>query len=254
MAKIWLTYAWSDNDDQDVDWVIQDLIQAGVEVRFDRARLLAGRRIWEQLADEIQSEDLDGLVLFVTESSLRSEPCQEELFYGLRRVLKAAHGRTFSLIGLFPRPIDDELVPPAIATRLYVNLTDQDWKEQIIAGLAGEAVSPDLTQASAYGHQWHEYQGKPVLEVWPKAGAWSPAFVMVPSSERAFLGDVLVGPRGMITAFGYVMRSEILSKDGGMKGVQLQNRVTAADTLHIFFNQRPTVVAFGSPQARYHLP
>ena len=36
MAMLWLTYAWADNKDNDVDFIAQELVQAGVSVKLDR--------------------------------------------------------------------------------------------------------------------------------------------------------------------------------------------------------------------------
>jgi hypothetical protein len=39
MAKLWLTYAWKDNQDQDVDHVVGELKRVGLDVAFDRAHI-----------------------------------------------------------------------------------------------------------------------------------------------------------------------------------------------------------------------
>lgn len=128
--KLWLTYAWVDNEDADVDFVAERIRSHGVEVWLDRTRIVAGRRLWQQIDQLIQSPELDGFAIYATEHSLRSEPCQEELAIALDRVLRQK-GSQFSLIGIFPVPVDHELIPSSIATRLFVSLKDENWSARV---------------------------------------------------------------------------------------------------------------------------
>jgi hypothetical protein len=41
MTKLWLTYAWKDNEVEQVDFVAQELRKAGLDVRVDRVALVA---------------------------------------------------------------------------------------------------------------------------------------------------------------------------------------------------------------------
>jgi len=50
MPTAWLTYAWEDNDRQDVDFIAQELVYFGVDIQLDRWNIRAGRRLWEQIA------------------------------------------------------------------------------------------------------------------------------------------------------------------------------------------------------------
>jgi len=118
---LWLSYAWVDNEDADVDFVVRKLESHGVEVRLDRTRIVAGHRLWQQIDRNLQADDLAGFAICATENSLRSEACQEELAIALDRVLRQK-GLSFPLIGIFPTPIERQTIPSAIATRLYVNL------------------------------------------------------------------------------------------------------------------------------------
>lgn len=71
MPNLWLTYAWKDNENQDIDFVVQRLEGQGVSVRLDRTQLLAGKRLWDQIADEIDSPHLDGWAIIVCRSGQR---------------------------------------------------------------------------------------------------------------------------------------------------------------------------------------
>ena len=102
MGKLWLTYAWSDNAQQDVDFVAQELRGAGVDVKLDRWTVGAGKRLWEQIDHSIRDpKECDGWAIYLTQSSLTSQPCLEELAYALDRAL-GTRGQAFPLIGISP--------------------------------------------------------------------------------------------------------------------------------------------------------
>jgi len=84
MSSVWITYAWDDNKDRDVDFAAQELIGVGLEVKLDRWNLGAGKRLWEQIEHFIQDASLsDGWLLYATQASLGSEKCKEEFAYAL---------------------------------------------------------------------------------------------------------------------------------------------------------------------------
>ena len=95
MAKLWITYAWKDNEQSDVDFVVQQLKRAGMDVQIDRFALGAGRRLWEQIGAKITNpNESDAWAIYATENSLASEPCKEELAIALDRALARAERHT----------------------------------------------------------------------------------------------------------------------------------------------------------------
>ena len=69
--KVWLSYAWIDNQDQDVDFVVQELEARGLDVRIDRTSIGAGRRLWEQIESFITSpNECDAWLWYATQNSL----------------------------------------------------------------------------------------------------------------------------------------------------------------------------------------
>ncbi|MDO8358714.1 MAG: TIR domain-containing protein [Devosia sp.] len=93
IPKLWLTYAWKNNDDGQIDHVIAELErQQGLTLGYDRVQLLAGRRLWEQIDAAITDPATDAWATYVTRESLESEPCQEELAYALDRALRTRGG------------------------------------------------------------------------------------------------------------------------------------------------------------------
>jgi hypothetical protein len=252
MSKLWLTYAWRDNEQSDVDHVINELRKTGLTVGFDRAQLLAGQRLWPQIDSAISDPQISAWAIYVTENSLKSEPCQEELAYALDRALRT-RGGDFPLIGIFPQPLDRSIIPSAIATRLYVNLRDPNWSKQVYDGVKREASTPDLSQAAPYGLTWHKMGDHSVLEVWPKSGRWCPFSVVVPVGERGALGSVLPGPKGYISGSGMVSVSELQSPDGAWEGIQIGNAIDALTTAQIFFKEEPSEVMFGDQKDMYSI-
>lgn len=177
MPNLWLTYAWKDNENQDIDFVVQRLEGQGVSVRLDRTQLLAGKRLWDQIAGEIKSPHLDGWAIFVTKNSLRSEPCLEEISYALDRALRT-RGSNFPLIGVFPTPVNPSIIPSALATRLYVTLKDRDWAIRIADSLGG-ASTKRLPIVEPYEFKVHRDGDDWIYEMRPRDGVWHPAKVVV---------------------------------------------------------------------------
>ncbi|MBJ7440550.1 MAG: toll/interleukin-1 receptor domain-containing protein [Sphingopyxis sp.] len=243
MAKLWLTYAWTDNDDRDVDYIIHELKAAGLDVHYDRAQLLAGQRVWQSIDFAMNDPTVDAWAIFLTKNSLCSEPCQEEIAYALDRALRQGRN-SFPLIGIFPQPIDRSLIPSAIATRLYVNLTAPDWKEQIIEGAARAKLDRTAAPPSPLGYQLHHMEKWTVLEVWPRAGNWCPFFVRVSGDDRPALSNLSHGPRGVITGTCMITTTG-LTQEGDTTFIRTTDPIDSARTAHIFLNHIPSKIEFG---------
>lgn len=246
MAKLWLTYAWKDNEDFDIDHVIHELETKGLEVHYDRAKLLAGQRLWQQIDKAMNDPDVGGWAMFVSEASLKSEPCQEEIGYALDRALRTKAGE-FPLIGIFAAPLDRAVIPSALATRLHVNLQDPSWATQVLDGVTGRKTAAKSAPPTPFGHSWHEYNGGYVLEVWPRSGRWFPFAVAVSAVDADKLGMVKQGPRGGIVGGGVVQN--VRTSDDAIKGklVSIGHAIDSLNTGQIFFRAMPSEVHFGQP-------
>lgn len=175
--RLWLTYAWRDNELGDVDYLLQELKGKGLDVRYDRATLRAGLPLWDQLDQQIDWNNIDAWAIYVTRNSLESGPCREELGNALTSAI--GRGRmTLPLIGIFPEPVDPEMVPKAISSRLYVVLTTPTAIQDIVDGVTGEK-SERKTDLPPIGWQWHKisFGSGLALEFWPRIGAFSNVFV-----------------------------------------------------------------------------
>ena len=245
MPKLWLTYAWRDNEAEQVDYVIQALQATGLEVGFDRARLIPGQRVWPQLDAAITDPaKSDAWAIYATEHSLSSEPCLEELAYALDRAL-SSRGPSFPLIGIFPEPLDKVLIPQAIATRLYVSLQDPDWAGKVLAGanvepptLATKAIAPHVLVAYQDG-------GRLILELRPRAGRWHPFVALVPAAQRERMLNIGHGPSGQPPNTSLVLGTTDIEVEGLYKGLQIDNPVDPLNSAYVYFSSSPTEIIFG---------
>lgn len=251
MATVWMSYAWADNAGKDVDFVAQELVNAGVTVKLDRWNIQAGKRLWSQIENFIQdSAECDAWVLYATPNSLGSEACKEEFAYALDRAL-STRGQAFPVIGLFPGTVDVSLIPAAVRTRLYVSLNEPDWKERIKAAAEGRTpaisrptIQPYFIKVYAPQVQVNHYW---VIELRPRAGTWSPFFAAVPSDEKDDLKpSILCGPSGRLPQAGMMIGpDEVISTDGLWWMVFAQNEATPTQSYYVSCNKLPSKLLFG---------
>ena len=246
MKKLWLTYAWKDNEAEQVDFIAQELRATGLDVQVDRIALVAGRRLWPQISAHIEKpENSDAWAIYVTENSLRSEACQEELAIALDRALRS-RGDTFPMIGIFPAAVDATLVPPAIRIRLYVNLTDSDWAERVRSGVAGEAPAINSKAIPPYVFKAGKFEDKFYIEIRPRAGRWLPTIVLISPDEIDQLTSQVVGPADFVTGSGMIHSSMMhRNSDNRHSGWQINSPLTAHESLYQFWKKLPSSIAFG---------
>jgi TIR domain-containing protein len=234
MAKLWLTYAWKDNQDQDVDHVIGELKRVGLDVAFDRAHIVPGQRLWSQIDRGISDPQTDGWAILATENSLSSEPCLEELAYALDRALRT-RGAEFPLIGIFPGPIDRHMIPSAIATRLYVNLRQSNWALLVADGVEKRRPSAATGNIIPFVARVHEVEGAEVLEVRPRSGRWYPGAIGVPKSGNLAVKMLMPGPSGHPTLSGLVNSGTGESQDGQWAYTVVYHAIDALNALYATF-------------------
>lgn len=180
---IWITYALVNNKDESFDYFVQELRDRGLEVRFDRVEIIAGRPLWKQIESNIDPTLIDAFGIFATPECLSSQACLEELSIALMEAHKVG-SENFPIIGIFPSKVASEIVPKVIKTRLYVDLTDPDAFERIISavnGLKPEISFPRLNLLSVERHG-------DILEFWPKVGVLNSIFALLLKSEYIVSG------------------------------------------------------------------
>ena len=101
MKKLWLTYAWADNNEEDIDFIVQELDRIPeLEVKLDRRNLVPGQRLWTQIGGFITDpNERDAWAMVVSAESVQSEACIEELSYALDCALGSKRDG-FPIIGL----------------------------------------------------------------------------------------------------------------------------------------------------------
>ena len=126
---------------------------------------------------------------------LESEPCLEEIAYALDRALRKRE-TDFPIIGIFPESLDRDLIPSAIATRLYVNLRGSEWKLQIAQALGDAKAKRSIPKPPPYFFQVHSAAWGPCIEIRPRSGRWHPFYVMVLPNEKDRITGFFTGPSG----------------------------------------------------------
>ncbi len=251
MATVWITYAWADNQSQDVDFIARELERAGLNVKLDRWNLEAGKRLWEQIEGYIRrSDQSDAWLLIATQNSLTSEPCKEEFAYALDRALQS-RGDTFPVIALFLTHIDPELIPKSIATRWHVSITDPDWKERIVAAAERRPHAASRIDVKPYHLKVHRLEGRsnPIaIEVRPRAGVWAPVVAGIPLAEKEQVQPfIMIGPRDLPTDSGILMTrgQDGPSQDNSWWMVHAENQSTPTESCYVWCKELPTRLIFG---------
>lgn len=250
MASVWITYAWKDNEHQDVDFIAQELKGAGLTVKLDRWNIGAGRRLWDQIEGFIRNpSESDSWILIATQNSLLSEPCREEFAYALDRSL-STRGAQYPVIGVFLGPVDDSLIPSGIKTRLYVSITDPDWKERIVAATEGRvssASSPNVTPFHLKVHQNQPGDQPFAIEVRPRAGVWAPFIAVIPNAEKDRVApSIMIGPRDLPTSSGMLINTGAESSPDGQFWLMVAgNQSTPTQSYYIWCKSLPSTLIFG---------
>jgi TIR domain len=250
VATIWITYAWADNSTQDVDFTAQELADAGLQVKLDRWNIQAGKRLWEQIEQFICSpEESDAWLLVATNNSLASEPCREEYAYALDRALKT-RGDDYPVIALFLTHADPDLIPAGIRTRLYVSITDPDWKKRVVAATEHRELSRTPTRLPPYYLHVHSLPKRTrpyAIEVRPRAGVWAPIIAAIPLPEAEDVDLwLMTGPWDVPTDTGRSMNTGAgPTEDGKHWTAVLGNQCTPTESCYLWCKKLPSEVTFG---------
>lgn len=212
MKTVWLTYAWNDNEDQEVEFFVQELKSDDLQVKLDRWTLLGGEHLWDQIADWITDPaKSDAWMIYATPNSLSSPACKEEFGFALNRALRA-RGQRFPIMAVFPDQYDDSLLHPSLQIRLAVSLTDSNWKERIMATVEGREMNIPNTEISPIFWKVHPaimetQRFSHVIELRPRLGVWQPFNVCFPLEERDSVNPTLhYGPKNNPTLGSMLFR------------------------------------------------
>lgn len=261
MATVWITYAWADNQSRDVDYIAQELTDAGLTIRMDRWEIVAGKRLWDQIERYVCSpSECDAWIWFATQNSLGSEPCREEFAWALSRAL-SQRGDSFPLIALTQKPEDHDLLPAAVKVRRYVQLFDPDWKERVVAAAEGRALNINPSRLDPYIFKVHPKQadGSTLLEMRPRIGSWMPSVVAIPSQEEKQVFPKLTQPF-LPVALGFNGQPDGIQCMHGVRSgtsaewtyVVMNDEVTANRSVFLCVTgELPSRILFGSEKMQY---
>ena len=230
-GQLWVTYAWADNEDNDIDYIVERLEGAGLAVRFDRRELISGQRIWDQIGALISDRSkVDAFAFIVTPNSLASEPCKEELAYAIQNVMDRREEK-FPVIGLMHR-VQAQALPPVLKARLCVPLSAPNWIEQVVAGVNKQAPPYRPENLSPYNVLTQKVQSGFLIQVTPRVEHLSPVIVCVDldQHENGNVTDAYQAPAGSVP--GSDGRHSIVKQNLGDGTSQLP------DAMPIFFWQR----------------
>ena len=254
--KLWLSYSWKDNIDQDVDFISKEIEKRGISVKLDRYVVVAGQRLWPQIESHITNPaESDAWALFMTQNSLQSEAVREEIAYALDRALKS-RGSSFPLIGINPGDVDSKDVPAPISTRLYVSLTDQDWLDRIVSGVHGRAPTLATQEILPVLFKEHPQGNCIVIEARPRAGRWHPGVIMVPEADWGKVRGIMQGPAGTPPSGGMVSFGEI-SYNGPTgdrwKGYSVDHNITSLNSVFLTIEGNVEHVLAGQPNGQIYI-
>ena len=253
MKKFWLTYAWVDNEDKDIDFIIIELKNLGIEVKFDRRNLIPGKKLWQQIGSNITDPDkCDAWGIVLTKNSIKNTKCMEELYYALDRALDERND-VFPILALLHSILPGDL-PPALKIRKYIVLENSNWAEQTVAAI--NEAEPDFTlpkNLSSFIIKEHETNNGKCLEIKPRFDRISPYGIAVEYKEKES-GNVINGnhgPSGIIPN-GHVAFNRINSESTLTDGTRCwvwgaDNEINSTNSIYLFYKKRPKRIWFGHP-------
>jgi hypothetical protein len=254
MTKLWITYAWSDNEDQDIDFIIQALDTTNLEVKFDRRNLIPGQRLWTQIGGIITDPaqcDAWGVVL--TPNSIQSQACIEELSYALNRALESKSG-DFPLFALLHN-INASQLPPPLKVRLCIPLENNDWVKQVVAAANKQPAGFLPAGLTEFYFKEHETSSGYCLEIRPRFDRISPFAVAVDYDEK-ISGNVThcsPGPANRVpsghAAFSYIDSETTLTNGIHAWVWGADNEANSTSSYYLFYTKRPKRVWFGHQDA-----
>ncbi len=254
MKKLWLTYAWKDNEDKDIDFIVKELDKTDIELKFDRRNLIPGQRLWQQIAGYITDpNECEAWGIVLTKNSINSERCIEELSYALERAL-STKGEAFPIFALLHGISPNEL-PSALKIRLCIVLENNNWAKQVVAAV--NKKSPGFTpqkDLSDFVLKEHETDTGYCLEIKPRFDRISPFAIAVDYNEKVS-GNVTegnFGPSGIIPS-GHVAHNWIDAETTLTDGTHCwvwgaSNEINSTNSMFLFYKKKPKRIWFGHQQ------
>jgi len=254
MKKLWITYAWKDNEDKDIDFIVKALDETDIELKFDKRNLIPGQRLWQQIGGHITDpNECESWGIVLTKNSVQSEGCIEELSYALDRAL-STKGDVFPIFALL-HEISYRELPPALKIRLCIALENNDWVKQVISAVnktaPGFTPDKDLSNSILTEHKTNDGF---CLEIKPRFDRISPFSVVVDYNEKKSknVTNCMPGPAGMIPSGGMMTMwhdQESTLTDGTHCWIwQGNNEANSTSSYYLFYKKCPKRIWFGHPK------
>ncbi len=138
--RLYLTHAWTREEEGDFGHLARQLRAVGLDAIYDSIGLQTDAPLWSRTLPRIASGNVDGWAYLVTPRSLTDRRCREELLCALDRVYEQK-GAGFPLFGLL-HGVAAHGLPPGLKLRPSIHLADPNWKEQVLAFMSHNGVSP----------------------------------------------------------------------------------------------------------------
>lgn len=168
---LWISYAWADNANAEVD-LVKAKLEPYLNVKIDRTALVPGQRLWEQIAKQISDDkESDAFGIVIGKASIQSQRVAEEIGYALERALSSRVG--FPIIGLLEDGVDPAQLPPVLRIRLYVSLSSPDWVEQCVAGVNRRPPQINTSQPADVIIRYHPHAAGTMIELHPRVATIS---------------------------------------------------------------------------------
>ena len=254
IKKVWITYAWKDNQDESIDFLIQELDkEPAIQIKLDKRNLIPGQRIWSQIGGIITDpKECDAWCIVLTKNSIESQGCIEELSYALDRTLNTREA-SFPVFALLHNINPNEL-PISLKIRLCILLEDKAWPTKVV-----DAVYNRASKFHPEGLEpWtiKEHLNKPngyCLEIRPRFERIAPFTIAVDYAEKESgnVSSFSYGPANTIPLSGFFTFTE--SAGTFPNGDQFycwtgNTEATSTTSYYLHYKKRPARVWFGSPK------
>jgi len=145
----------------------------------------------------------------------------------------------------------DMQIPKALKVRLFVQMSDEQWKQQVVDGVAGKGVGKiQVERIEPYELRIYppgETRRIFTVEVRPRVGVWAPFVVAIPTSEQEIFLSMATSAKGIIpiasVTFG---ESSRISDDKQYFVRRANNEATPTQSYFLDFTRLPSVLIFGS--------
>ncbi len=131
--RICITHPWVVKAQAEFAYLVHQLRSVGLDASYDSVEIREGDTLWDHVAPQIASDDIDGWAYVLTQRFMADRRCRDELMATLNRVCEEK-GAGFPLAGLL-FGIAPLSLPPVLRLRPCFHLADPNWQHQLRAAI-----------------------------------------------------------------------------------------------------------------------